>query len=196
MPRKHDLLLEKRLVKAAQTLCAREGQDAVTMRHVALLAKTSTPTLYQRFASREAILRALREVVRKSLAREMRRATSPEDACLRYLNFAVKRPHEYELLMSGGWKDSEARGYRGLVFEAAQKMLAQKLGGNPEAFAGLILELWCLVHGGASLLIAGQKEGTRTEDVREACLSAYTALLRSGTRQIATGEDAPGQPLP
>jgi len=193
MPRKHDILLEKRLVKAAQTLCAREGQEAVTMRHVALLAKTSTPTLYQRFASREAILRAVRAVVRKGLAREMRRATSPEDACVRYLNFAVKRPHEYELLLGGGWKDSEARG---LVFEAAQKMLAEKLGGSPEAFAGLTLELWCLVHGGASLLIAGQKEGSRTEDVREACLSAYRALLRSGTRQIATGENVPGQPLP
>ena len=92
MPRKHDLLLERKLVQAAQTLCAREGLQAITMRRVALLAKTTTPTLYQRFADRAALLQALREHIRKSLAREMLKSTSPQDACSRYLKFAVRHP--------------------------------------------------------------------------------------------------------
>ena len=177
MPRKQDLLLERKLVRAAQNLCSREGLRAVTMRRVALLAKTTTPTLYQRFADRETLLQALREHVRKRLAQEMLHSTSPEDACRRYLKFALRHPHEYGLLMSGMAKVKRPKGQRGATFDAVQKRLAEMFGGEPEAYERTALQMWCLVHGAASLLIARGERAPEAEDIREACRLACKNIV-------------------
>jgi len=177
MPRKQDILLERKLVRAAQNLCSRHGVQAVTMRGVALLAKTTTPTLYQRFADREALLQTLRKHVGKNLAREMLKSTSPEDACRRYLKFAVRHPHEYGLLMSSVGKIRTTDGQRGPVFEAVQRRLAEVFGGSPDAYAGTALQLWCLVHGAASLLIARGGQAAVPEEIREACRLACKNIV-------------------
>ncbi len=159
------------------------------MRRVALLAKTTTPTLYQRFADRAALLQALREHIRKSLAREMLKSTSPQDACSRYLKFAVRHPHEYGLLMSSVGKVRTADGQRGPVFDAVQKRLAQVFGGSPEAYECAALQMWCLVHGAASLLIERGDRSPEAADIREACRLACKNIVDFGvvSRTTATG---------
>ncbi len=195
MPRKHDLLLERKLVRAAHNLCSREGLQAVTMRRVALLANTCTPTLYQRFADREALLQALREPIRKSLAREMLKSTSPEDACSRYLRFATRRPHEYRLLMHGiGHIKAPDPHKRSSVFEAVQTRLAEIFGGSPGAYDRVALQLWCLVHGAASLLIERGESIPETEEIREACRLAcknivdFEVASRTASKSLVTAD--------
>jgi AcrR family transcriptional regulator len=180
MPRTADPLLEKKIVRAAQALFAQHGGDALTMRAVAKAAGTTTPTVYQRFTDREAILAAIRADVRKRLAQEMERPSSVEDACRGYLSFALQSPYEYELLMTTGWRDAVAAGYQGPVFEAAQKKLAGTFGGDPKDHAGFAIKLWCLLHGAATVLIAAKREGNPDgHQVANACLSACKTLLDS-----------------
>ncbi len=180
MPRTANPLLGKKIMKAAQALYARHGAHALTMRAVAEAAGTTTPTVYQRFTDREAILEALREDVRMRLAREVKRASSMEDACRRYLGFALQHPYEYELLMTTGWRDAVASGYQGPIFQVAQKKLAETFGGNPRDHAGFAIKLWCLVHGAATLLIAAERQGGHDgQEIEKACLSACKTLLDS-----------------
>ena len=177
MPKKANPLLEKKILKVALTLLSRRGVHALTMRAVAEAAGTSTPTVYQRFADREAILQAICEDTRQRLARELQQAPSVEDACRRYLLFAQKHPHEYELLMRAGWHDAAASGYQGPVFLAAKTKIAKQFPGKPAQQVALLIQLWCLVHGAASLMIAAEHHGDGAEDIVKACYSACKALL-------------------
>ena len=56
MPRTPDPELEDRIVTAAMRLLDRGGESAITMRAVAQEAGTTTPTLYERFPDRVALL--------------------------------------------------------------------------------------------------------------------------------------------
>ncbi len=177
MPKLPNPLLEKKILKAALTLLSRRGDHALTMRAVAEAAGTTTPTLYQRFADRDAILQAICEEARQRLAREVQQAPSLIEACRRYLLFAQKHPHEYELLMRTGWHDAAASGYGGPVFLAAREQIKKEFPGKPAHQISLLVQLWCQVHGAASLLIAAQHNGDTGEDVVKACYSACKTLL-------------------
>lgn len=177
MPKQPDPLLEKAILKAALSLLSRQGPQALTMRAVAEAAGTSTPTVYQRFADREAILDAICEDVRKRMARELQRAASVEEACRHYLLFAQRHPHEYELLMQASWSNAAASGYQGPVFLAAKEQIKKQFPGKPAQQVALLIQLWCLVHGAASLLITAQRSGDKGEDIVKACYAACKALL-------------------
>jgi AcrR family transcriptional regulator len=177
MPKLPNPLLEKAILKAALALLSRRGVHALTMRAVALAAGTTTPTLYQRFADRDAILQAICDDARQRFAREVERAPSLEDACHRYLRFAQEHPHEYELLMRTGWQDAAASGYQGPVFLAAKEHIRKQFPGKPAQQVSLLLQLWCLLHGAASLLIAAQHHGDGGEDIVKACNAACKTLL-------------------
>jgi len=41
----------------------------------------------------------------------------------------------------------------------------------------VLLQLWCLVHGAASLLIAARRHGDEGEDIVKACDAACKTLL-------------------
>ena len=59
MPRQPDPDLEERILKSAQVLWKKGGEEALTMRAVARAAKTNTPAVYRRFKDREDLLRGL-----------------------------------------------------------------------------------------------------------------------------------------
>jgi AcrR family transcriptional regulator len=178
MPKLPNPLLEKTILKAALGLLSRRGTHALTMRAVAEAAGTTTPTLYQRFADRNAILQAICEDARQRLAKELGRAASVEEACRLYLLFAQKHPHEYELLMRTGWHDAAATGYQGPVFSAAREQIKKQYPDKPAQQVSLLVQLWCLVHGAASLLIAARLHGDGGEDdIVKACHSACKTLL-------------------
>ena len=180
MPKPPNPLLEKKILKAALDLLARRGDHALTMRALAAAAGTTTPTLYQRFADRDAILQAICEDAKHRLANEIRKAQSVEDACRRYLLFARKHAHEYELLLRTGWHDAAASGYRGPAFLAGVEKIQKQFPGKPARQRALLVQLWCLVHGAASLLIAAQQHGDGGEDIVKACLAACKKLLAAG----------------
>ena len=59
MPRHADPALEQRILNAARKLWKRGGEHALTMRAVAKEARTTTPTVYERFRNRRQILQTL-----------------------------------------------------------------------------------------------------------------------------------------
>ena len=54
MPRAVDPKIEGRILKAAMKLWNQGGEDALSMRKVAIKATTSTPTIYERFVKKNA----------------------------------------------------------------------------------------------------------------------------------------------
>ena len=76
MPRRPNPDLEAKILRAAQKLWKKGGEDALTMRAVAEAAGTNTPSLYRRFRNRDDILRGLLEHIRLEIAVVIDAATS------------------------------------------------------------------------------------------------------------------------
>ncbi len=101
MPRQADPQLEQRILDAACRLWSRGGEKALTMRAVAKAAGTTTPTVYERYADRDDILSALRFQTRMELFAALTRTRTLSQACQRYLEYALKNPHAFEVLFDG-----------------------------------------------------------------------------------------------
>ena len=162
MPRQPDPDLESKILDAAQKLWKKGGTKALTMRAVAKAAGTNTPSVYRRFRSREDILRRLLQRIRRAIAAQMEGASSPEEGCERYLDYALSHPHEYELLFQQEYElFHSARSIRAGVEltgrptrQIMRQKLTEKFGRSPDNYARLLTALWMLVHGAAMLLIA------------------------------------------
>jgi AcrR family transcriptional regulator len=182
MPREADPLLEKRILDAARKLWNRGGEKSLTMRAVAKLAATTTPTVYQRFQNKRDILRALRQQAELSLFAALRPTRSPAQACQQYLEFAMKHPSEYELLFTGlggrAWHHEPRPS-----FELMKQSVAARLGGSPQEHADLALALWALLHGTATLLVAGKADQRLSKQLRRSCLTTFEQLISDGSHR-------------
>lgn len=150
MPRHPDPQLELRILKAAQKLFLRGGEKSLSMRALAKAAHTNTPAVYRRYKSRKQILEALVQRTQQNLFAVLEPCASPQDAYRRLLEFALEHPHEYQLFNAAFSKVDSARPN----FEFMKQRSAEWLGGAPEDHADLVLALWALAHGTASLLIS------------------------------------------
>src|SRR5215472_12898796 len=101
MPRRINPELENRILQAARTLWHRGGETALNMRAIAKAAGTNTPAVYRRFRKREDILRALVELYQRELFERLQPCRSLHEMAQVFLKFALERPREYELMMSG-----------------------------------------------------------------------------------------------
>ncbi len=186
MPRPADPDLERRILDAVQKLWKKGGDKALTMRAVARAAGTSTPTLYQRFASREHLLLGLLRRIQQDFAGMIESCHSPEELCECYLDFARDHPFEFELFFAHQ-KDlprvASSRGSRSgpLIrpgVEAGKRKLAEWLGGAPDDYTQLHLALWALTHGTAMLLISETARDGLAVELRRSMAKAVAALLR------------------
>ena len=95
MPRKADKQLEGRIVDAAYQLWSKGGEHAVTMRAVALAAKTTTPTLYERFQDKHDLIVFMRVRARERMLAALQPAKSSVEVCRLGLEFAIANGNEY-----------------------------------------------------------------------------------------------------
>jgi len=182
MPRQLDPATEQQILNAAQKLWQEGGEKALTMRAIARIAGTNTPTIYRRFKNRNDILFALTERVQKDLLRALQASRSPEETCVRYVEFASSHPHEYNLFQA--YKNELSQSLRSHsrsalwnstpILKVIRKQLAERLGGSISQHTLLSLALWALAHGTATLLIS--KKGIPAEQVG-ALRSAFAAAL-------------------
>jgi AcrR family transcriptional regulator len=186
MPRHPDPDLEDRILKAAQTLWKRGGDEALTMRAVARAAHTNTPAVYRRFKDRQDLVRGLLLRIAQRIRGQFAAAGSTiEGMSEAYIDTALKEPHEYELYYSNSrWlsppKGSgqarpirESRPNFGLV----ERQLAERLGGRPEDHTQLALAVWATLHGTTTLLLSKSIPEGHEEQLRTACRMAVKALL-------------------
>ena len=185
MARHADPALENRILDAARKLWKKGGEKALTMRAVAQAAGTTTPTVYQRFPSREHILLGLLRQIQLDFTRIVQESHSPEEICQRYLDFALTHPQEYQLFFAHQESlHREAQRRRSHPeesrpgVEAAKRRLAEWMGGSPEDYTELHLGLWALLHGTAMLLISQTTRDGLAQELRESSTKAITALLQ------------------
>ena len=98
MPRRPDSRLEERILHAAHKLWQRGGANALTMRVIATPG-TNTPTIYRRLKNRNDIVFALAQRVQQDVVKTLQPSRSPEETCVRYIEFASRHPHEYTLFL-------------------------------------------------------------------------------------------------
>ena len=178
MPRQPDPQLEQRILDAASRLWARGGEKALTMRAVAKAAGTTTPTVYERYRDRDDILGALRLKTRYELFAALSGTRTLREAFERQVEFALENSYAYTMLFDGVGKPPslyEPWPSFNLVRDRATKYL----GGTPRQHNRLMLALWSLMHGAATLIIRGQFEGVLRTQTIYACLDTFDAILES-----------------
>jgi AcrR family transcriptional regulator len=181
MPRSADPHLERRILNAAHKLWRRGGGKALTMRAVAKAARTTTPTVYQRFRNRQDILRALLRRIQLDFVAVIERCRSPQEVAEGYLDYALTHRHEYELFYAS-WpgRESALRESRP-GFELMKRKLSEWLGGAPEEQARLTLVLWALAHGTAALLSSKTVLNSQEAELRSAYAAAVGAIVASAS---------------
>jgi AcrR family transcriptional regulator len=190
MPRKADKQLEGRIVDAAYQLWSKGGEHAVTMRAVALAAKTTTPTLYERFQDKHDLIVFMRVRARERMFAALQPAKSSVEVCRLGLDFAIANGNEY-LLLTSDWAERFARRERLPSYEYVQERLAGDLGGVPTDHARLALALVATVHGTAILLLGERVDASIEKEFKNACLDACEVLIECGGKRL--GEAAKGQ---
>jgi AcrR family transcriptional regulator len=183
MPRKADKQLEGRILDAGYQLWSQGGERALTMRAVAQAAKTTTPTLYERFRDKHDLIVFLRVRSRERMFNALKPAKSAAEACLLGLEFAVANGNEY-LLLTSDWAERLARREPMPSYEYVQERLAMDLGGEPSNYAKLAMALVQQVHGAALLLMGEEVEKGTAGEVKDACLEACRALIECGAGKL------------
>jgi AcrR family transcriptional regulator len=176
MPPIPDKHLEERILKAAHRLWCVQGKNRFTLRDIAREARTTTPTIYQRFRNKEALRQALALRFRDALNAEICSSSSPEEACRRHLRYAETNPLEYKLLATSWpkWAPDVPRPAR--VWLLSQ--LAARFGGEPEDYSQIFYVLFLLCHGAATIL-ATEGDAALHEEIRENCLRVCDKAIKN-----------------
>jgi len=193
LPRQPDPQLEQKILDAACRLWARGGAKALTMRGVAKAAGTTTPTIYERYHDRDAILRAVRLQARRELFATLSRTRSLKQACEKYLEFAFEHRHAYEVLYDR-FAQPPSLHEPWPSFNLLRQRVAQRLGETPRSCTRLMMSLWALMHGTAMLLIRGGVEGPLRTQMFYACLDALEAVIAQAERTKGKSRTGPKWP--
>jgi AcrR family transcriptional regulator len=185
MPRHLDPDVEERILNSALKLWRKGAEKALTMRAVAKAAGTNTPAVYRRFKNRREILHALLRRLQKDIAEVVLSSQSPEEACERYLEFALSHPYEYELFYEHAYQlPGPARGpmrEHRPTMALVEAKLAERLGGSPGDHTRLSLALWVVSHGTAMILISKSIPEEHAAELRSVFSSTLKTLVRNAS---------------
>lgn len=191
MPRQPDPDLEERVLKAADALWKRGGEQALTMRAVARAAGTNTPAVYRRFKNREDLIRGLLLRIAARLRRYFDQRSTIEDMAEAYVDYAVQLANEYRLFYEYGRLMAPRKG-RGTPrpiresrpnFAYTEQLLARRFGGSVEDHTQTALGLWALLHGTSMLLLTKSIPEGHEEALRMACRTTVKLLLDEAERR-------------
>lgn len=182
MPRKPNVSLEGTIVDVAYRLWSEQGEKALTMRAVARAAKTTTPTVYQRFRDKTDLKHFLEERAKQKMFDALKNSRAPIELCRAALEFISCHLNEYRLL-SSDWGTRFAQKMPMRIFDYFVETLAQQLGGTAEESQELGFQLSALVHGTALLRPVGKENEKIAETLTEACLKACSLILRDAERK-------------
>ena len=174
MPRHIDPEVEGRILEAARKLWRKGGEKSLSMRAVAKLAGTNTPAVYRRFRTREDILKALVHSYQQELYQIIESCHSLQEVVHRYLDFALSRQREYQLVMSG-LLPRMTKGRPSL--ELAVRRSAEWLGKPSADYRGLVLVLAAMVDGAAMFKATGFLSDENFESLRSAFGKAVDVLV-------------------
>jgi len=178
VPRKPDPDLERHIVEAASRLLESGGLEAVTMREVAKVAGTTTPTLYERFADREALVAAVTDVFRDRLMAVLNPEDSLEQLGRKFLDFCQENPNAVGLLVTRVAQNLRSRS-QGPVYELVRKNLV-KLNGFSSKDAEEVTLATSSTMVGAALLMTELGAQTRAgKDLYAATIKLLQRIMKS-----------------
>jgi AcrR family transcriptional regulator len=169
--------LEERILKAAQRLCRTRGEEAVTLRAVAREARTTTPTVYKRFRSKEALRLALARRIGDERNQFLFSSSSVEDTCRRYLQFSEEHPAE-SMLLRAYWPDVVRFDPSRPGMHWMLGLLARRFGGKPEDYTLVFYALYLTCHGASSLLTV-PADAASHKRVRDICIKICDTLIQN-----------------
>jgi len=152
MPRRPNPAVEGRILEAARKLWGKGGEEALSMRSIARMARTNTPAVYRRFKNRKDIVRALVESYQRELFRELEVCGSLPELLDRVMDFALRQPREYEL-MTSGMLARVTKSRPNVEFVILK--VTEWWGGSPDENRSLVMALWSMTHGLIMLKISG-----------------------------------------
>jgi len=150
LPRKPDTGLESAILRSALQLLDNTGIDLLTMRDVARGANTSTTTLYERFADRQALLWGLVAKVQADIHQRVLPARSVEELIAAVEQYLEEYPNRLDLC-NRYWSEIMTSGRPRPVFELAKGLLISTRGFDPESAEQVALSLAALLIGTAVL---------------------------------------------
>jgi len=176
MPKRPDPQLEARIVAAAMRLLDRGGEAAITMRSVAAEAGTTTPTIYERFRDRDALMNgALQEATRQLLA-----VLEPEDSVEgifeAYLRFNAAHPMRLNLTVQT-FGTRLATGEKMPVFDRVRSRIREQLGSSARESEDVSLAVASLLFGTVWGMIAAGADTHHARELKRTSLSALRKLL-------------------
>lgn len=183
MPRAPDPELEKKIVAAAMRLLDRGGESAITLRAVAKEAGTTTPTIYERFRDRDALLRRLVDFLTNQVLIALMPKKSVEELFSEYLRFNCPRPMRFNLMVDT-FGTRLASGEKMPVYELLKSRISYQLGISGRKSEDLGLAVASLALGTVRGMIATGYDTKRAADLQKASLGALRLLLSafSGAR--------------
>ncbi len=146
MPRKPDPGLESAILKSALELIDSRGLDSVTMREVARGAKTTTPTVYERFADRDALLWGVVDVVTLDIYQKVEHVKSIERLIQTIDHYLDKHPNRVEFV-NRYWPQIMSTDRPKPVFELACKLLMETRGCDSATASEIAIALTALLMG-------------------------------------------------
>lgn len=193
-PRGSGAQLRDEILRATAELLTSTGHaDAVSIRAVSKLVGVSAPSIYRHFADKDELLEAVVAKVFEDLADAIRAATDPatspltqlHDQGMAYVRFALEHPEQYRLATAptetGGAVDQVLTSGAFQHFAATVRKCMDEGTIAPRDPLPIVLELWSVGHGIASLLLAkpflpwGDAEATASRVMGAACIG-YTVL--------------------
>jgi len=185
MPRTPDPRLEERIVSAAMRLLDRGGEDAITMRAVALEAETTTPTIYERFPDREALLRRVAERGTDEVFSLLQPFGRVEKMCREYLRFSCAHPRRFDMtveIFGARFVAGEPRP----VFDLFKSRLTKEIGVTGRRCEDLALAIASLFVGTARGMVAAGTNTRHARDLQRTSLGALRLLLGAFSVRNAT----------
>jgi AcrR family transcriptional regulator len=182
MARKADPSLEEHILNAALVLVDKEGISGLSMRSVAKISGTSTPTLYSRFKDHDDLTWAVVNRIQQELLALVSSCCSVQEIFRIYLGYISNHPRRYELLTTiriPAWEEDRPRP----VYEMVRERLQQQLGGTGEKVEPLAMAIFALIHGTATLNIAVGLKTRTALALNRASLAAIDRLVKSFPRK-------------
>jgi AcrR family transcriptional regulator len=176
VPKRPDPELEGRITTAALRLLDERGLEAVTMRSVAAAAGTTTPTLYQRFDDRDALLTVMVNMVQDETIAELRPARSVEGMVKAFIMLFCRHPRRFDLMVDAfGARLATAEPTP--VFDMLQELLTKEIGIRGRKREDLALAIASLAIGTVRGMTAAGSDTHRGRDLSRVALSALRMLL-------------------
>ena len=178
MPRKADPKLERTIVTAATRLLDKHGIDSITMREVAKAAGTTTPTLYERFKDRDALLIGVLDRIAYDMLDRMQSTKSVEGLCEVFLEYCVDYPNRLDLLHKV-WPNTIPTERKRPTYDLAVSLLQSEQGHSVKKANEIASAIIAVLMGTAILMIGGGANGAFAEQSRRLGLRAVRAICKA-----------------